>query len=200
MLFVLALYLAVQLSAQHLLGSTLAHAAAPLAEAAGRVSPPARVLMLGAAGLSMLAWMASDVLGTSRMLFAFGRDRRLPALFGKLHPRSHVPANAVVIYSLAAGILAMTGSFLELVVLSSLAAVTIYLLACAAALVLHRRRVALAGPPLGFRALPLAAAVGLLGMIGMIVSASWAEKAGLLCVVGGSLIIYYVMQGVRGQG
>jgi amino acid transporter len=200
MLFVLALYLAVQLSAQHLLGGTLAHAAAPLAEAAGRVSPPARVLMLGAAGLSMLAWMASDVLGTSRMLFAFGRDRRLPALFGKLHPRSHVPANAVVIYSLAAGILAMTGSFLELVVLSSLAAVTIYLLACAAALVLHRRRVALAGPPLGFRALPLAAAVGLLGMIGMIVSASWAEKAGLLCVVGGSLIIYYVMQGVRGQG
>ncbi len=197
MLFVLALYLGVQLSAQHLLGGTLAHAAAPLAEAAGRVSPPARVLMLGAAGLSMLSWMASDVLGTSRMLFAFGRDGRLPAWFGTLHPRSHVPANAVVIYSLAAGVLAMTGSFLELVVLSSLAAVTIYFLACAAALVLHRRRVALAGPPLGFRALPVAAGVGLLGMTAMVVSASWAEKAGLAGVVAGSLAIYAAMQGVR---
>jgi amino acid transporter len=195
MLFVLALYLGVQLSAQHLLGGTLAHAAAPLAEAAGRVSPPTRVLMLGAAGLSMLAWMASDVLGTSRMLFAFGRDRRLPGFFGTLHPRSHVPANAVVIYSLAAGVLAMTGSFLELVVLSSLAAVAIYTLACAAALMLHRRRVALAGPPLGFRA--LAAGVGLLGMAGMVVSASWTEKAGLVGVIAGSLAIYYAMQGVR---
>jgi amino acid transporter len=197
MLFVLALYLGVQLSAQHLLGGTLAQAAAPLAEAAGRVRPAARVLMLGAAGLSMLSWMASDVLGTSRMLFAFGRDGRLPAWFGTLHPRSHVPANAVVIYSLAAGVLAMTGSFLELVVLSSLAAVTIYFLACAAALVLHRRRVALAGPPLGFRALPVAAGVGLLGMTGMVVSASWAEKAGLAGVVAGSLAIYAAMQGVR---
>jgi amino acid transporter len=153
--------------------------------------------MLGAAGLSMLSWMASDVLGTSRMLFAFGRDGRLPAWFGTLHPRSHVPANAVVIYSLAAGVLAMTGSFLELVVLSSLAAVTIYFLACAAALVLHRRRVALAGPPLGFRALPVAAGVGLLGMTAMVVSASWAEKAGLAGVVAGSLAIYAAMQGVR---
>lgn len=197
MLLVLALYLGVQLSAQHLLGGLLAHSAAPLADAAGRISTPAGALMLGAAGVSMLTWLASDVLGTSRMVFAFGRDRRLPAWFGTLHPRSRVPANAVVVYAIGGALLAMTGSFLELVFLSSLATVAIYILACAAALVLHRRRVALAGPPLGFRALPAAAALGLAGMVGMVISASWVEDAGLAIVVVGSLVIYGVMKKIR---
>jgi APA family basic amino acid/polyamine antiporter len=56
MLFVLALYLGVQLGAQHLLGADLAHQAAPLAEAAGRIIPAARPIMLAGAGVSMLAW------------------------------------------------------------------------------------------------------------------------------------------------
>jgi APA family basic amino acid/polyamine antiporter len=190
MMFVLALYLGVQLSAQHLLGPALAHAPAPLADAAARISPSLRSLMVTAAGVSMLAWMASDVLGTSRMLFALGRDGRLPAWFGQLHPRTHVPARAIFVYAGCAALLAMTGSFLELVVLSSLGTVGIYLLACAAAYVLQRRHVALAGVPLGFKFLPAAAGVGIVGMLWLVVSASWAEDAGLAGVIGASLLIY----------
>ncbi len=197
MLLVLALYLGVQLSAQHLLGGLLAHSPAPLADAAGRVSPTAGALMLGAAGLSMLVWLASDVLGTSRMVFAFGRDRQLPAWFGVLHPASHVPARAVLVYAAVAALLAMTGSFLELILLSSLGTVAIYILACAAAVVLQRRQVALAGPPLRFRALPLAAGIGIAGMVWLIVSASWAEDGGLAIVVVGSLLIYAVTRKLR---
>ena len=194
MLFVLALYLGVQIGAQHLLGAELAHQAAPLAEAAGRIIPAARPIMLAAAGVSMLAWLASDVLGTSRMLFAFSRDGLLPAWLGRVDPHSHVPARAVLVYAAAAALLAASGSFLELVLLSSLAAIAVYAMACAASLVLRRRRVAQAGEPWLVPFLPLAAAVGLAGMAGMIASAQWAEMAGLAAVIAGSLVLYAVMR------
>jgi amino acid transporter len=188
MLGVVVLYMGVQLTAQHLLGAGLAQSAAPLADAAGRVGPSARAIMLAGAGVSAMAWLASDVLGSSRLLFAFGRDGRLPAWFGRLSARAQVPARAVVVYVAAAAALAITGSFLELVTLSALAVVGIYGLSCAAALVLQRRGTALAGPPLSLRATPLAAGIGLAGMAAMLVSARWPELLGLAAVVAGSLV------------
>jgi amino acid transporter len=163
-----------------------------LAEAAGTVSAPARAILLGGGALSMLAWMASDVLGTSRMLFAMARDRRLPAWLGQLDPARRVPGRAVVIYVLAAAVLAATGSFLELVALSSLATVAVYILGCAAALKLRRRDVALAGTPPRVPALGLAAAIGIGGMVVMIAAARWQEIAGLGAVVLGSLAMFRV--------
>ena len=187
---VVALYVGVQLTAQHLLGGSLAHSAAPLADAASRVGPWPRAVMLAGAGVSATAWMASNVLGTSRLLFAFGRDGRLPAWFGRLSPRAHVPANAVLTYVAVAAVLALTGSFMELVVLSALAVVGIYSLACAAAYRLHRSKTALAGPPLGSRAVPLAAGIGLAGMGAMLSSATPAELMGLAGVVCASLLLF----------
>ncbi len=111
--------------------------------------------------------------------------------------RARVPANAAVCYVAVAFLLAATGSFLELVVLSTLAVVGVYILACAAAFWLHRKQVALAGPPLGFRALPVAAGVGLLGMVGLIASAEYKEIAGLVGAVVASVVLYGVMQRVR---
>ncbi len=195
MLGVLALYVGVQLTAQHLLGTNLAHSLAPLAEAAGRLGPWPRAILLAGAFISALAWMASDVLGASRLLFAFGRDGRLPAWFGRLTTRSRVPGNAVVAYVVASAVLAITGSFLELVVLSTLASVGIYSLSCASAFVLQRRRVALSGPALNLRFLPIAVCVGLAGMAAMVLAARWIEVAGLVGVIAGSLVVYWVTGG-----
>jgi amino acid transporter len=194
MLTILALYIGVQLTAQHLLGPGLAQAAAPLAEGASRFGPLARYVMLAGAGVSMLAWMASDVLGTSRLLFAFGRDGRLPSWFGRLGRATRVPVNAIVVYVIAAFALAVSGTFLELIVLSSLTVVGIYSIQCASAFVLRRRQVALAGPPLGIRALPVAVCVGLVGMLGMLLAAQWIEIAGLAAIVTASLGLYAMMK------
>jgi amino acid transporter len=190
MFVVLAIYLGVQLSAQHLLGGNLAHATAPLAEAASHFGWQMEALMLCGAVLSMLGYMAGDILGTSRMVFALARDASLPRRLGDVRHASGVPANAVLAYVAVAFILAATGSFLELVVLSALATVAIYILVCAAAVVLWRRKIALAGAPLGFPALPVAALVGLAGMAGMLISARWQEIAGLLALIGASLVVY----------
>jgi amino acid transporter len=194
MLYVLGLYVTVQVTAQHLMGPGLAHAAAPLAEGATRFSPWAGYVLYAGGGISMLAWLCSDVLSTSRLLFAFGRDGRLPAWFGRITRTTRVPANAIFAYVAVAFSLAVSGGFLELVVLSTLAVVGIYSLTCAAAVVLQRRQVAFAGPPLGFSAVPAAAALGLLGMLGMLLSAQWREIGGLAAVIAGSLALFAVMR------
>jgi amino acid transporter len=190
MIGVVALYVGVQLTAQHLLGATLARSVTPLADAAAMIGPGARAVMLAGAFVSASAWLASDVLGTSRLLFAFGRDGRLPPWFGHLTQGTRVPRNAVLAYVAGAAVLAITGTFLELIVLSTLTVVGIYILACLAAVALQRRAVAQAGPALAVRALPLAAGIGLAGMAAMLASARLGELLGLASVVGASLILY----------
>ncbi len=192
MLGVIALYVGVQITAQHLLGTNLAASRVPLADAAAQVAPWARAVMLAGAGVSATAWLASDVFGTSRVIFAMARDGRLPRVFGLLDARRHVPVVAVSFYVVVACVLALTGTFLELVVLSALAVVGIYSLACAAAWVLHRRGVAQAGAPLNLRVLPAAALVGLAGMAAMLWAARPIEVLGLASVIVASLGAYAV--------
>jgi amino acid transporter len=193
MLFVLVLYLAVQFTAQRFLGADLAHAAAPLADAAGRVSPVARAILLAAAGVSMLAWMASDILGSSRMIFAMARDGTLPGILGRVHAGSRVPANAVLIYVVVAAGLALSGSFLALIVASALNSAAIYVLASAAAFRLHRRRTALSGPPLNFAALPAIAIAGVAAMMALIMAAERAQIAGLAATIAIATLCYVVL-------
>jgi amino acid transporter len=190
MAFVLVIYLGVQLSAEHILGGNLAHAAAPLAEAASHFGWQLKFLMLAGGLLSMLGYMAGDVLGTSRMVFALARESRLPYFLGEIQRSSGIPAKAVLAYAAAAALLAVTGSFLELVVLSALATVAIYCFICAAAVALWRRKVALAGAPLGCPVLPAAASVGMGGMAVMLISARWQEIAGLVALICVSLFAH----------
>ena len=193
MLFVLALYLAIQFTAQRFLGGALAHSAAPLADAAGHVSQAARAILLAGAGVSMLAWLASDILGSSRMIFALGRDGSLPAVLGRVSARARVPANAVIAYVIVASILALSGSFLALIVASALNSAAIYVLACAAAFRLHRRRVALAGAPLNFVALPVIAVCGVAAMLGVILAAEWGQIIGLGATVAVASLCYVLI-------
>ena len=43
------------------------------------------LLLLAGAAMSMFGWIASDILGAPRILFAFARDNMLPAVFGRVH-------------------------------------------------------------------------------------------------------------------
>jgi amino acid transporter len=187
---VLALYITIQVIAQGILGPALAHSTVPLADAMARISPTLRLLMLAGAGLSMFGWIGSDVLGTARVLFAFARDGLLPRALGRLHPRSHAPHIAIWCYAALTIGLALTGTFAELAVLSTLASAALYMGGCAAAWQLARRGVAVAGAPLNFRWLGAAAVIGIGSMLALIALASRTEILGLLVVAGGSAGIY----------
>ena len=184
------LYIAIQVIAQGLLGASLPQSTVPLADAMAKISPGLRVLMLAGAALSMVGWVASDILGSPRILFAFGRDGLLPRALGRVHPRTHAPHIAILSYATVAIGLALSGTFAELAVLATLASSTLYAAGCVAAWRLARNGVAQAGTPLNFRWLGTATVVGVVSMLLMIALASRAEILGLLAVIAVSATVY----------
>jgi len=192
MLSTTILYVAIQVIAQGILGSSLATSKAPLADAMAHIHPALRAMMLAGTALSMFGWLGSDILGSPRQLFAFARDGLLPRVLGRLHPRSHAPYVAILCYSTIAIVLALTGTFAELVVLSTLAIAALYIAGCAASWVLARRRVALSGTPLNFRFLGAATVIGISSMLALIALGSRQEIIGLATLIGLSILLYLI--------
>jgi len=191
------LYLAIQIVAQGILGSALAGSTSPLVDATARVNPAMRAFMLAGTALVMVGWMGSDILSSPRMLFAFGRDGLLPRALGRVHPRSHAPYVAILSYATVVIALALTGTFGELAVLATLATAPLYIAGCVAAWRLARGNVALAGTPLNFRWLGVAATVGIASMLAMIALGSPMEILGLLTLVGSSTAVYLLQSPFR---
>ncbi len=169
----------VQLVVQGILGDALGSSVAPLGDAMARISPSLGLLLVAGAAVSMLGFTAGDALATPRMLFAMARDGTLPAALGRLHARSHAPWVACLTHATIAAGLAVTGSFLSLVIISSLLSVCIYMAGCAAALKLRADDIALAGPPVRIPALRLVAAAGVLTMVWVATQSTGAEAIGI---------------------
>jgi APA family basic amino acid/polyamine antiporter len=146
------LYLLIQLVAQGILGDSLGKfSTAPLAQAASRfLGEPGRSLMLVGASISAFGFLASDVLSSPRVLFAFGRDRFLPKAFAHVHSRFHTPDVAILAYCSIAAVLSLISTFQHLAVLSNVAVLVLYFLSCGAALLLMRRDAPAAGRPFHF--------------------------------------------------
>jgi amino acid transporter len=190
MAFIAVLYVSIQLVAQGLLGAALAGSATPLADGLARVDPRLGAVVLAGAGLSMFVWIGSDLLGSPRVLMAFARDGFLPPVLGRVSAKGGVPVNAILAHAGVAALLAVTGTFEQLAVLSTLLSCLLYAGACAAAYVLSRRKVALIDAPLGLPAVPPLAAVGVLSMGAAIALAQPAEIAGLAAAVLGAGGLY----------
>jgi amino acid transporter len=194
MLIVTVLYIAIQVVAQGILGPALAHSKVPLADAMARIGPALRLLMLAGAAISMFGLMSIELLGGPRMLFAFARDGLLPAALGRVHPRSHAPHVAIICHALIAIVLALTGTFAELAVLSTLAVAPLYMGGSIAAWLLAKRGVAEGGAPLDFRWLGGAMTVAAISMLLLIALASRAEITGLAAVMTASVVAYLLLR------
>lgn len=118
----------------------LAVSDSPLAEAAGRFSGPAGVtIMTVGAAVSILGTNSSSTLAGPRYAFALARDGFGPRALARIHPRWRTPAVAIVVQTVAALALALTGSFVQLALLSVIARLLTYLATAAAVPVLRRR-------------------------------------------------------------
>lgn len=191
-LSVTLLYVVIQFIAQGIVGSALSESTVPLADAMSRISPALRLLMLAGAALSMFGCISSDILGSPRILFAFARDGLLPSVLGRVHSRTHAPHVAIICYAAIAIGFALAGNFAELAVLATLTVAVVYITACVAAWHLAHRGIALAGAPLNFRRIGIAAATGVTGMLVLIALAARIEILGLILLVVVSAAIYLV--------
>ena len=181
---VACLYVGIQLAAQGVLGPALAHTHAPLVQAVAVVAPSLAGVMVAGATVSMLGYLASDALSAPRLLFSFARAGLAPQALGRLTTRSRAPALAIILHAGLAALLAMSGGFTELAVLSALTTLVVYVVGCAAAWRLQARDVALEGPPLRVQAIALVAGVGIASMFWIAAHATLNEALGCAaCVV-----------------
>jgi amino acid transporter len=186
------IYVAIQLVAQGVLGSELGNfATAPLAEAAGRfLGNTGRTVLLAGATISAFGFVASDILGSPRYLFALARDGILPRPFAHLHPRYRSPDSAIVAYALVAFGFSLTSTFEALAVMANVAVLFAYLLCCGAAWQLMRSNVRSDGPPLIFRGAILIPPVAIAAAIWILTHATWQEFKVTGAVVAVASVLY----------
>jgi len=123
-----------------------------------------------------------------RYLYALAKDGYGPAVLARVHPRYRTPAPAIVTVAALALVLALTGSFVQLAMLSVVARLVTYIGTAAAVPVLRRRRgLRPGGVPLpGGPTIPLLALVVSLALLA---SASWQNLlAGAAALALGALL------------
>jgi APA family basic amino acid/polyamine antiporter len=187
-----AIYLAVQTVAQGTLGPELPHFKdAPLVETAGRLfGAGAKLIFLVGMAVSIFGYIAGDMLGTPRALFALARDGVLPAALVRVHPRYRTPALAIVLYAAVVAALAISSSFERLVVMANVSALLLYLLCVAASYQLQRRDVKMAGTPFnlpGGMLIQLLAATGIAWLLSQASAEEWTIEAYVVFAA----ILYY---------
>ena len=128
MIGITALYIALQMVAQGILGSALATSVSPLADAAGAsLGGWARSLLLAGASVSMFGYLGGMTLSIPRIVFALARDGFLPRALGAVHPLHRVPQAAIVVQSVLTLSLALSGTFEKLAILANVSALALYL-------------------------------------------------------------------------
>lgn len=149
---VAVLYAGIQVVSQGVMGPALATSGdTPLVATAARAMGPwgAR-LLLAATSLAAFGYLSGDMLASPRLLYAFSRGGLLPRALGAVHPRFRTPHVAIAVYAATCLVLAVSGTFETLVLISVVATLLVYLGCCLAVLELRRRGVGEASAP--FRA------------------------------------------------
>lgn len=191
------LYLAVQQSAQGILGPELAgFTDAPLAAAAERgLGRSAGVLLMAGAAISMLMHTPGMLLAMPRSVYAMARGGYFPSILARVNPKTHVPANAILAYSAVVTLLAITGTFTSLLILANIGALLMYVLVCLSVIPLRRKNVRLTGEPFrvpGGAIVPWLAAAALVALLSTITFAEFRAMGIALAV---AVALYLVRRG-----
>ncbi|MCF8474727.1 MAG: APC family permease [Emcibacter sp.] len=97
------------------------------------------IIITLAAIFSIAGNLMGNMITTPRMTYAMAEERTLPQWFGKLHSKYDTPANSIIFYTIICAALAISGSFIWLAILSSLARLVMYIICIAAIPVLRRK-------------------------------------------------------------
>lgn len=99
----------------------------------------------GAVGITLAAVfsiggnLAGTMIAGPRLIFALAENRLLPAWFGNVHPKYATPDHSILVMGGLALVMALTGSFVELAVASSLSRMLSYILSIASLPIIRNR-------------------------------------------------------------
>jgi APA family basic amino acid/polyamine antiporter len=111
------------------------------ADVAGVLLGPIGVTLVSVAILiSTFGCVNGLILGGGRVLFALARDGLFFSAAGKVHPKHHTPANALVVQGVWSAVLALSGSYSRLLTYVTFASLTFNALTVVALFVLRRTK------------------------------------------------------------
>lgn len=175
-LLVVLLYMGLQIVSQGLLGPVLAASGVPIADTAGVLWKTGRIVLLVTACISMAGFLLGNLLGSSRLLFALGRDGYLPHAYGRVSATHRVPLLALATHAVLAWLLALGGTFDALALISGGAICLVYALVSLAAWRGQRIGLRERGEPFvlwGGPLVPLLAVVAMLLIVTTLTGKEW---------------------------
>ncbi|MCL1636081.1 APC family permease [Luteimonas sp. SX5] len=207
-LLVVLLYLGLQVVTQGVLGPALGQSGVPLADTAGALwSSSGRTVLLLTACVSMLGFLMGNLLGTSRLVFALGRDGYLPSAFGRVSASHRVPLLAITAHAGLACVLALTsvldaselvaGGFDTLVLISGGGNCLVYITVCLAAWRAQRIDLRERGEPFvmpGGGAIPLISVVAMVAIVATLTAKEWLALGGALAAL---IAVYAILRTMR---
>lgn len=194
---VVLLYLGLQIVGQGVLGARLGASGVPVADTAGALWSAGRTVLLITAAVSMAGFLMGNLLGTSRLVFALGRDGYLPRAFGTVSAKHRVPLLALIVHAGLAWLLSLLGNFESLALISGGAISLVYGLVSAAAWRAQRRGLRERGAPFVLPAggmIPLLALVAMVLIVATLSGREWAAIGIALAVL---MLVYGILRGSR---
>lgn len=185
MVLIVLLYLAVSLTAIHIMGAgafggTVGEEAAPLMIAAQALSVPFLGSLITIAAITaMLGVLLNLLLGLSRVLLGMARRRDVPHGLAEIHPENQSPVRAVWVTGAIIGVLVLSGSVVFTWSFSAFTVLIYYTITNLSALMLPNEL------RLYPRFIPVAGLFGCLFLAFWIDPAIWA--AGILLLIAGLL-------------
>ena len=191
-------YVFVQLVAQSSLGDALAGSKTPVADAAGVLMGAAgrRLILIGTT-ISMFGYVSGMTLAVPRLLYAFGRDGFAFRAVGAVHPTFRTPYIAIAVQTVLNIILATTGTFEQLAILSNGSVLLVYAVCAIAVLQLRRKNVRTEREPF---VAPFGGAVPIMAfavIAWLLWSLTGKEWVALGIVIAAALLIYGVTKSAR---
>ena len=180
----------------------LAASRTPLADAA--------VLFMGGTGAALLTLGAvlsttgnnmGQALSGSRNLFALAEQGDLPRVFGWVHPQFRTPVNAILVTSAVSLVLAVSGRYSDLALVSAISRLLVYVATCASTLRLRSAEFSGRVNPPTFvvpfgPVIPVAAIVIALAML----AGARREQliAGIISLIVGAVLYVIAVRSMRG--
>lgn len=190
------LYILIQIVALGTLPG-LADDATPLASAARMFLGPAGAAILTAgAVLSTTGSNSAVILVGPRILYALAKEGQLPRALARVHPRYRTPHVSVIVFALAAWLIALYGNFAQLVMVSAIARLLFSTTTCLAVPVLRRK---MPNPRRKFRVPGSVFVPGLAAMISiwLLTGINRAQAiAGAVALLAGA-VLYFIFRETR---
>ena len=199
MAVITALYIALQVVAQGVLGDGLAQAtASPLADAAGMsMGGWARAILLAGASISTFGYLGGMTLSMPRALFALAGDGFLPRALAAVHPQHRTPHTAIVVQSLLTLVLAVSGTFEQLAILANVSALALYFGCALASWRLRQMNVATSGRAFTVPAATVVPWLACAVIAWLLTGVTSIEWLGFVICVGVASMVYAVTRTAR---